>query len=204
MDFADKVLADLVARMRALESEIESRIAERRTRFHYAVERNRIRFEHDFLAAHRAFRQGLWQQLRHSPLPFILVSPVIYSLIVPLALLDLFLALYQALCFPVYGIRRVPRSEFIVIDSVPLAYLNPLEKLNCLYCSYANGLIALAREVAAHTEEFWCPIKRSRPIRAPHSRYVHFVDYGDAEGYRRHREQLRDHAKVPDDPPPKA
>ncbi len=204
MDFADKALADLVARIRSLESEIESRIAERRAQFHYAVKRNRVCFDQDILARHRDFKRGFWRQMRESPLRFILVSPIIYSLILPLALLDLFVEVYQAVCFRVYGIKRVPRSDFIVIDRHHLAYLNPLEKFNCIYCGYGNGVIAYAREIAARTEEYWCPIKHSRPIAKPHSRYVHFVDYGDAEGYRQRQDELRQHATAPDEPPPTA
>lgn len=203
MDFKDNTLADLVARIRDLESEVEHLVAEQRSRFRFSVERHRVRFAGGDLAAQRAFRLGLWRQLRQSPLPFVLVSPIIYSLVVPLALLDLALALYQATCFRVYGIRRVPRSDFVVVDRHHLAYLNPLEKLNCAYCSYANGVIALTREVAARTEEYWCPIKHARPVATPHARYIHFVDYGDAEGYRRHQDSLRRHAGGPGDPPPK-
>jgi hypothetical protein len=191
MDFTDKVLADLVGKIKALEAQIEARIAEHRAQFHYTVEKNRIRFEQGVLAGHRALRRGLWRQIRESPWQFMLVSPVIYSLVVPIAFLDLALAVYQAQCFRVYGIPRVKRSDHVVIDRHQLAYLNPLEKLNCVYCGYANGVLGLAREVAARTEEYWCPIKHARPIPGPHSRYVEFVDYGNAEDYRRRQKDLR-------------
>ena len=196
--FADKAVAELVAKIRHLESEIEARIAERRQQFHYTVERNRVRFEQGIKAQHKALKLGLIQQIRQSPLPVILVSPVIYALIVPLALLDLFVTVYQAVCFPIYGIARVPRSDFVVIDRHHLAYLNPLEKLNCIYCGYGNGVLGFAREIAARTEQYWCPIKHSRPVASPHSRYAHFVDYGDAKGYRQRQNDLRDHIKPTD------
>lgn len=201
MDFKDKVLSELVAQIRVLEAEIERRIVEQRAQFHYRIEHNRVRFETEFLAKQRALRKTLWQQIRQSPLSFFLVSPVIYSLIVPLALLDLTVALYQAVCFPVYGVQRVPRSDFVVIDRHHLAYLNPLQKLNCVYCGYANGVIGLVREVAARTEEYWCPIKHASPVAKPHSRYVRFVDYGDGEGYIQRQDELRRHATGPDDAP---
>ena len=153
MDFSDKVLSDLMAKIRALEAEIERRIAERRAEFHYVISRNRVRFDGHARARHRQFRLGLWRQIRDSPLRIILVSPVIYSLILPLALLDGFLMLYQAICFRVCGIDHVRRADYVVIDHHHLAYLNPLEKLNCVYCSYGNGVIAYAREIAARTEE---------------------------------------------------
>ncbi len=50
---------------------------------------------------------------------------------------------------------------------------------------------ALEHEIAARTEQFWCPIKHSRSIPAPHSRYHRFVDFGDAEGYRQRQDSLR-------------
>lgn len=201
MDFTDKILADLVLKLRDLEAQIDARIAEKRAQFHYSVERNRIFFEQEFLARHRAIRRSLWRQIRETPLRFLAVSPIIYSLVIPIALLDLALSVYQATCFRVYGIERVARSDYIIIDHHQLAYLNPLEKLNCVYCSYANGVIGLAREVAARTEEYWCPIKHSRPLAKPHSRYVHFVDYGNAEEYRQRQAELRRHASGPEDTP---
>jgi hypothetical protein len=114
----------------------------------------------------------------------VLTAPVIYSLIVPLLLLDLVVMVYQAICFPVYGIGKVRRRDYFIFDRHHLAYLNALEKLNCAYCSYANGLIAFLREIAARTEQHWCPIKHARRAIGAHEHYREFVDYGDADGYR--------------------
>jgi hypothetical protein len=83
-----------------------------------------------------------------------------------------------------YGIACVPRRGYFIIDRHKLSYLNVLEKLNCDYCSYANGLLAYVREIAARTEQYWCPIKHARAIHHPHPHYHNFVDYGDASGYR--------------------
>ena len=57
------------------------------------------------------------------------------------------------------ALKKFPRSDFIAIDRHQLAYLNVIEKVNCAYCGYANGVAAYFREVAARTEEYWCPIK---------------------------------------------
>ncbi len=194
MDFADKILTDLMAKIHALEDEIDKLIAERREQFHYTVERNRVRFDREILNKHREFRLGLWRQIVQSPLPIILVSPFIYSLIIPLALLDLFVSVYQFVCFPVYGLDKAKRADYVVIDRHKLAYLNPLEKLNCVYCGYGAGVIAYAREIASRTEFYWCPIKHSRPVAAPHSRYANFIDYGDAQSYRQHQDDIRKRA----------
>ena len=106
-------------------------------------------------------------------------------------LLDVWFTVYQLICFPIYGIPRVPRARYFVIDRHHLAYLNGIEKLNCVYCGYANGLLAYAREIAGRTEQYWCPIKHAARLRAAHSRYHLFVDYGDAEGYHDQLPRLR-------------
>jgi hypothetical protein len=121
----------------------------------------------------------------------LLVSPVIYSLIVPLVLLDMWVWVYQAVCFPVYGIAKVDRSRYVLLDRGHLQYLNWIERLNCNYCGYANGLIAYAREIASRTEKYFCPIKHARRWLGPHSRYREFLEFGDADAYRKELPKLR-------------
>lgn len=141
---------------------------------------------------HRHYREGLWRYALGGSLATALASPLTYSLVLPLALLDLWVSLYQAVCFRAWGIAGVRRRDFFAIDRHRLSYLNGLEKLNCLYCSYANGLLAYVREVAGRTEQYWCPIRHARRIRGSHAHYDDFVTYGDAAGYRAGIRPLRD------------
>ena len=67
----------------------------------------------------------------------------------------------------------------------PTALSHALEKLNCAYCAYANGLVGYVGEIAARTEAYWCPIKHARRMVMTHARYADFADFGDAEAYRR-------------------
>ena len=60
-----------------------------------------------------------------------------------------------------------------------------------LYCGYANGVLTYVREVAARTEQYWCPIRHAKRTRGAHAHYREFVDYGDAEGYKRQLPALR-------------
>jgi hypothetical protein len=112
-------------------------------------------------------------------------------MIVPLLMLDLFVSAYRAFCFPLYEMPRVRRSSFIVIDRQHLSYVNAIEKLHCIYCGYANGLIAYVREIGSRTEQYWCPIRHARKIVDPHRRYARFADFGDADGYPEHVEHMR-------------
>jgi hypothetical protein len=145
--------------------------------------RGRAAFDEQVARSHRRLRQGVPGFLLSSCGFNLLTTPIIYSLAVPLLLLDLWLTLYQWTCFPVYHVARVRRREYLVIDRHRLGYLNAIEKANCMYCSYANGVLAYGREIAARTEQYWCPIKHARRIREPHAHYDQFFEYGDAVGY---------------------
>ncbi len=63
-------------------------------------------------------------------------------------------------------------------------YGRKLEKFNCIYCGYGNGVAAYGKEIIARTEQYWCPIKHAERVKDPHTRYYNFFEYGDAEGYR--------------------
>jgi hypothetical protein len=184
-------VAALIEKISALESELDAELAKRRAELKVGLERGRAEFEEEILRRHRELRTRLLPYFLGARPLVILTAPVIYSAIVPLVLLDLFVSLYQAVCFPVYGIAKVRRADYLVFDRHHLAYLNAIEKLNCAYCSYANGLIAYVHEIAARTEQYWCPIKHARRAIGTHARYAAFDDYGDAEGYTARLEELR-------------
>ena len=127
---------------------------------------------------------GVWRYVWSGSVASLLTAPLIYSLLLPFVLLDVWVMLYQAICFRAWGLRAVRRGDYITIDRHRLPYLNGLEKINCLFCSYANGLLAYVHEVASRTEQYWCPIKHGRRVRGAHDRYAAFAPYGDARAYR--------------------
>ncbi len=184
-------IAVLIEKIHALESELDVEFAKRRAALCFGLEHGRIAFEEELLRRHRELRQKLLPYLFGAHPLVMLTSPVIYAGIVPFLVLDFFVSVFQAICFPIYGIAKVRRADYFVFDRHHLAYLNALEKLNCAYCSYANGLIAYAREIAARTEQYWCPIKHARRVIGTHARYALFDDYGDAEGYQDRLAKLR-------------
>jgi len=184
-------LDELRQKLHDLEDELERKIQERRQAFEYRIEKRKVIFEQAVLEQHKRLKVGLLRFLRSTRWSVLIEGPMTYALIVPLALLDLFVSLYQAVCFPIWGITRVRRSAYIKTDRRHLAYLNALQKLNCVYCGYANGLLAYVREVAGRTEQYWCPIKHALRVKAPHRHYADFLDYGDALGFRDRLSELR-------------
>jgi len=182
---------ELIARIHGLEEGVQLEFDKKREDFHFVVEQRRIRFAEDVIALQRRSKRGLLKYVFDaSPLQW-LATPVIWSGIIPLVLLDAFLVAYQAVCFPAYGIPKVKRSDHVVLDRGDLPYLNAIEKANCAYCGYANGLASYFREIAARTEQYWCPIKHARRIIAAHDYYPDFFEFGDAESYRLGLERLR-------------
>jgi hypothetical protein len=190
LDETGSRMADLLQRLAEERAELQQR-------FSYRLERGRAVFDAEVIARHRAARVRLWDFLKRARPMVVLTAPFIYSLIVPFVLLDLMVSVYQAVCFPVYGIARVRRADHMVMDRHRLHYLNLLQKLNCIYCSYVNGLVSYIREIAARTELYWCPIKHSRPAAGLHDRHADFIDYGDAEGW----QALQDAPRVRPAPP---
>jgi hypothetical protein len=137
---------------------------------------------------------SFFTRLRNNPKHFLLLaltSPLIYGLIVPFVIADICGSLYQAVCFRVYRIPRVKRSDHIIYDRAKLAYLTPFQKLNCLYCEYANGVIAYVGEITARTEWYWCPIKhQSAPVH-PHEHYDRFLGYQEEKDFRKKLKEVR-------------
>jgi hypothetical protein len=189
-------LDELLERLRSVEAEIEAELTKRREELRFHLENRRIVFEQEMLRIHRELKTRATRYLIDANLLTILTAPVIYSLIVPIALLDLSVMAYQAICFPVYKIPKVRRRDYLVFDRHHLAYLNIIEKINCAYCSYANGAVAFMREVASRTEIYWCPIKHARRVLGPHPHYQSFADFGDAQAYRAKLTQMKDGVKT--------
>lgn len=183
----NKHIDELLDRIRDLQDELEEEY--RQTREDWA--QKKLELAEELLRQQRRYKTGLFNFLRHSRLLVVLTAPVIYSGWVVFLLMDLFVTVYQAICFPVYRIPKVRRGDYMIFDREDLPYLNIIEKFNCFYCSYGNGVAAYTREVAARTEQYWCPIKHARRIKAAHGRYPSFFDHGDAEAYQQGLERLR-------------
>lgn len=177
-------IAAIIDRLRMAEDDLELAFAERRREMAYVFRGRKAVFDAKVAALHKELRTRLWPFIRNARPSVILSAPAILAVALPLVLLDLFVIVYQAVCFPVYGLDKVPRRDFIVFDRAQLGYLNAIEKFNCAYCSYANGLLAWVAEIAARTESYWCPIKHARRIAAMHRHYAAFADYGDADAWR--------------------
>ncbi|GAA3867621.1 hypothetical protein [Celeribacter arenosi] len=182
--------------LREMQSQLEHEAREARAKFRYSIAGGRVIFEEEARRRGRELRVKWSVFLRRARPWEIVTAPVIYGLIVPFVFLDLVVTIYQAICFPVYGLPKVERRKFIAVDRHKLTYLNVMQKLNCVYCGYCNGVLAYVREVAGRTEYYWCPVKHARHMPDRHTHYANFLDYGDGESWDEKFIEMKDRARA--------
>lgn len=184
-------IRELLTRIGTLEDELRSSLHAQEQQLNYRLHGKRVEFEQSVKEAHARMQTGILRWLFTSRPQNLLSAPLIYSMIVPLLLLDGCVSLYQAICFPLYRVAKVRRADYFVYDRQQLGYLNAIERFHCAYCSYANGLMAYATEIVARTEQYFCPIKHAHKVLGSHARYARFLDYGDAADYPARLEEFR-------------
>lgn len=181
----------LLAQMAGLEDELRTALHEQETRMFFQIKGKRVEFERSVKEAHRQLKTSFFRWLVAYRPQNLITGPIIYGMAIPLLMMDACVSFYQWACFPIYGITKVRRGDYLVFDRHQLGYLNFIEKFHCTYCEYGNGLIAYMREILARTEEYFCPIKHARKVLGTHTRYRRFLDYGDAADYEARLEAFR-------------
>ena len=184
-------IRQILDQITTLEDDLQKAIEEQQEHLRYQIEGKRITFEQTIRDAHLKVRMGIFHWFLTVRPQNYLTAPIIYGMAVPLVMFDLCISLYQLTCFPIYGVARVKRGDYIVYDHQHLAYLNVIEKVDCLYCSYSVGLLGYAQEITARTEQYFCPIKHARKMLNAHARYERFLDYGDAINFHEKLEEIR-------------
>jgi len=190
-----KEIEAIYHKIQDLEDQLEDYLEDLREQFSYSLHNGKVSFDASVRGLHEARRISLASYIANAKIIHIVTAPVIYAMVLPLALLDITLNIYQQICFRAYSVPLVPRWKYLIIDRNQLGYLNALEKLNCVYCSYGNSVIAFGREVLARTEQYWCPIKHAHRLKDAHRLYQGFSEFGDAEGYREDLTDARENLK---------
>ncbi|MBM9614137.1 hypothetical protein JWJ90_07530 [Desulfobulbus rhabdoformis] len=184
-------IEEIIGQIQKLEKELVTEIQKKEEEFLYRIKGKKVIFEEEARAYQKQFFVRVSSYFKSLPLLNLLTIPFIWGCLIPAVFMDITVTLYQLICFSLYGIPQVKRSEYMVIDRHALAYLNIIEKINCMYCGYFNGLIGYVQEIAARTEQYWCPIKHARKVATMHSRYHKFIEYGDAKSYQERLQALR-------------
>ena len=145
-------ISQILAQMAALENDLRTAVQEKESTMVFKIKGKRVEFESSVKAAHRKLKTNFFRWLVTNRPQNLITGPIIYSMVFPLMMLDFFVSFYQWACFPIYGITKVRRGDYIVFDRRHLGYLNFIEKFHCTYCEYGNGLMGYMGEILARTE----------------------------------------------------
>lgn len=182
-DKIQKLLWDIQDKKQELASEYEKLSEKLRKKYDFSFSQWRIIFSQKAQQYQKNFKTPLAKYVIPKSYRHILSMPFIYGMIIPAIFLDISLFIYQHTAFRLYRIPIVKRSDYIVFDRRHLSYLNFMQKINCIYCSYVNGLFQFSVEVAGRTEKYWCPIKAARRKAGVHAWEEYFADFWDPEGF---------------------
>ena len=184
-------IQQLLDQITVLEDDLRNALNEQPSTIFFQINGKRVKFEKNMQETHRRLKLNFFRWLVTDRPQNLITGPIIYAMIIPLLVTDLFISFYQFSCFPIYGIKKVRRGDYIIFDRQHLDYLNWIEKFHCTYCAYGSGMIAYVSEIIGRTEQYFCPIKHARKRLGSHDRYAHFLAVGDAEDYQAKLEQYR-------------
>ena len=183
-------IKEILEKIEALNTDLKTRYEEMSKKYGYTIEKHVVRFQELIRQRNKKNRIPSWKYVIPKNFRHILSIPFIYGMIIPAIILDIFISIYHTVAFSLYRIPKVKRSDYIIFERQYLDYLNWIEKIHCLYCSYMNGLFAYSVEIAARTERYWCPIKAASKPRFSHGWYKEFADYGSTTEW---KEKSKDH-----------
>ena len=186
----DKI-REIVEEIEAMKLKLGEEIAQQESHISYEIKNGYVRFEKDVLKKQKENMKNLLTWFGEVPLLHFLAAPLIYGMVIPAILLDVLIFIYQQVVFRVFKFKLIKRSDYIVFDRHYLGYLNPVEKLNCVYCSYMNGLMQYVSAIASRTEFYFCPIKHAKKVAYDHDYYKDYLVYGDEDDYQKKLKELR-------------
>lgn len=186
----DKI-REIIDEIEAMKIKLGEEIDKQESHISYEIQNGYVRFEKEVLDGQRENMKNLLSWLREVPLLHFLTAPLIYAMVIPAIIFDVVLFVYQQIAFRVFKFQFIKRSDYLHFDHHYLGYLNPIEKLNCLYCSYFNGLMLYASAIAGRTELYFCPIKHAKKVVSEHKYYKEFLFYGDENDYQEKLNELR-------------
>lgn len=173
----------LLNEIRQKKEELYIEYSKLKEHYWYVIEQWKVRFKEEIRKRNKFYKISIFESIFSAKVREVLSIPFIYVMIVPAIILDIFLFIYQQTAMRLYKIPLVKRSDYMIFDRKQLDYLNLIQKINCIYCSYVNWLFSYAVEIAGRTEKYWCPIKSANKKKREHPWEDFFADYWDPESF---------------------
>ena len=129
----------ILVQMAALEADLRSAVHDQESRLFFQIKGKRVEFERSVRQAHRKLKTHFFRWLVTNRPQNLITGPLIYGMVIPLLMLDACVSFYQWACFPIYGITKVRRGDYLVFDRRHLGYLNFIEKIEPRNGSYPDA-----------------------------------------------------------------
>ena len=183
---------DILSEIDKKKQELKQEYLKIKEKYGFIIKWHKIIFNSESKKENIRQRKPILETIFTAQIREIISIPFIYSVFFPAIFLDFILFIYQQTAFRLYRIPLVKRSNYIIYDRSELDYLNGIQKINCIYCSYVNWLFWYAVEIWGRTERYWCPIKHARKNPWWHDWEKHFADYWDAKWFKQVFTQIED------------
>ena len=109
----NKRVDDIILQIKQLEDELFEEFKKKEEKFFYRIENEKAKFQERVINEGRSKIISSIQYLSSFPLGVILTIPFIWAMIIPIVMTDIFVSIYQAICFPIYKIPKVKRKEYV-------------------------------------------------------------------------------------------
>lgn len=153
-------------------------------KYEFKIEWKKVIWNKQRILEQKKYKKSVFDSIFSATIREIISFPFIWMMLFPAFILDIFLFIYQNTAIRLYKIPLAKRSDYIVFDRGQLAYLNWIQKIDCIYCSYFNWLMQYSVEVAWRTEKYWCPIKHATKIKWSHDWEEYFAEYWDSKWFK--------------------
>ena len=165
-------------------------------KYEFKVVWKEIIWNKDRLRELRKYRKSVLESIFSATVREIFSIPFIWMMLIPAIFLDICLFIYQNTAIRLYKIPLAKRSDYIVFDRSQLVYLNWIQKIDCIYCSYVNWLFQYWVEVAWRTEKYWCPIKHATKKHWTHNWEKYFAEYWDSDEFNKMFWKVNEYNKI--------
>lgn len=179
---SDKI-TKILESIEKLKKDLRQEYINLQSKYDFFIQKRKIVFSLDAKNKQRLQKINVWFYAFTPDIKHLLSIPFIYWMIIPALFLDFALYIYQWAAYFFYWIPRVERKDYFIYDRKFLSYLNLIQKINCLYCSYVNWLFAFAVEIWWRTEQYWCPIKHALNSDSEHRYFKSYADYWDPDWF---------------------
>ncbi len=106
-------IEELIERIRHLNAELTEELQRKAREYFYEIRDRKIWFDRKVRREHRGMATPLLRYIREASLMTVLTAPVVLAGLPIALLMDLFITVYQHICFRVYGVPLVRRAAYV-------------------------------------------------------------------------------------------